>query len=182
MKKISKELNEETIEAIYSLARAAAANIPNFEDREDAVQDGVMAALVAIERADDRKKISGFVGAYIYGAVKKYINRGLPADALEHGVKTFSSIEDENKDTPSISMFSPVNVSDVLDTVSVQDEHKRAWEHVERDLTPRQAELIHLRYGEGLTVKEAADKMKVTTSRVSQMEKTSLEKLAVVMS
>lgn len=70
---------------------------------------------------------------------------------------------------------------DVFERLSSQEIYARLRRHVEEGLEPREREVVALRYGLGrrgrLTQRETADKLKISRSYVSRIEKRALDKL-----
>lgn len=70
---------------------------------------------------------------------------------------------------------------DVVEGMELKENIKRLYRYVEDVLTPREMEIIRLRYGlhEGkeVTQRELAEKLQISRSYVSRIEKKALEKL-----
>lgn len=95
---------------------------------------------------------------------------------------SLSDTIDAEGDGDGLSVFDVVaSDEDLAETVADRELCSRLQEYVESSLTEREAEVISLRYGLGgrkaLTQHEAAQKLGISRSYVSRIEKKALEKL-----
>lgn len=100
---------------------------------------------------------------------------------LQGEVYLSDSIDTDN-DGNALQMMDVVGVDDtMLDDLHDRDNALRVRRLVQNVLTPREAEIIRLRYGLGgtipLTQREVASSFKISRSYVSRLEKKALEKL-----
>ncbi|MGI5971253.1 MAG: RNA polymerase sporulation sigma factor SigK [Oscillospiraceae bacterium] len=89
---------------------------------------------------------------------------------------------DTDKDGNTLSLIDVISVADtMLDDLSARDTQNKLRKAVVKSLTPRESEIIRLRYGldnrAPLTQREIAQKCGISRSYVSRIEKKALEKL-----
>lgn len=89
---------------------------------------------------------------------------------------------DVDKDGNSMCLMDIIAEDDcIVDIIDTKMKTSHLWEYIEKCLDGREKEIIALRYGLGgvrsLTQREVADKMKISRSYVSRIEKKALEKL-----
>lgn len=89
---------------------------------------------------------------------------------------------DTDKNGNTLSLLDTISVEDLsLLDVENEDSYKMLEQNLRTKLTPRELEIIVLRYGlcgvEALTQREISKKFKISRSYVSRIEKKALEKL-----
>lgn len=88
-----------------------------------------------------------------------------------------------DKEGNEISLLDIIEVDqeDVVETMQAREEIKQLKELIPRILEPREEEIIRLRYGLGekkeLTQREIGEKLSISRSYISRIEKRALEKL-----
>ena len=98
------------------------------------------------------------------------------------GEVSLSDSIDMDKEGNALQLMDVVGVDDtMLDDIHDRDNALRLHQLVQERLTPREAEIIRLRYGLGgtvpLTQREIASSFSISRSYVSRIEKKALEKL-----
>ena len=98
------------------------------------------------------------------------------------GEVSLSDSIDSDKDDNALQLMDVVGVEDtMLDDLHDRDNALRLHQLVKTSLTPREGEIIRLRYGLGgtvpLTQREVASSFGISRSYVSRIEKRALEKL-----
>ena len=100
------------------------------------------------------------------------------------GEISLSDSIDTDKDGNALELMDVVGVDDtMLDDLHDRDNAIRVQQLIREFLTPREAEIIRLRYGLGgtipLTQREVASLFGISRSYVSRIEKRALEKLRI---
>lgn len=102
------------------------------------------------------------------------------------GDLSLSDAIDSDGDGGNLSLMDVIcSEDDVFERLSSQEIYVRLRRHVEEGLDAREREVISLRYGLGrrgrLTQREAADKLGISRSYVSRIEKRALDKLRALL-
>lgn len=98
------------------------------------------------------------------------------------GEVSLSDTLDNDQEGNNLSLMDVIRVDDtMLEDLDLKDSFRRVREAVETCLTPREAEIIALRYGlkggAPLAQREIAQRCGISRSYVSRIEKKALEKL-----
>ena len=149
-------------------------------DQEDLVSIGTIGLIKGISSFDPSKgaRLATYAARCIENEILMYF-RG--QKKLQGEVSLSDSI-DTDKEGNALQLMDVVGVDDtMLEDLHDRDNALRLRHLVGEVLTPREAEIIRLRYGLGgtipLTQREAASTFGISRSYVSRIEKRALEKL-----
>ena len=149
-------------------------------DQEDLVSIGTIGLIKGISSFDPAKgaRLATYAARCIENEILMYF-RG--QKKLQGEVSLSDSI-DTDKEGNALQLMDVVGVDDtMLEDLYDRDSTLRLRDLVKNHLTPREAEIIRLRYGLGgslpLTQREVASTFGISRSYVSRIEKRALEKL-----
>lgn len=96
---------------------------------------------------------------------------------------SLSETLDHDGDGNSLEIMDLISCEDKnLTAIDNNDQYNQLYEHIKKDLQPRERQIISLRYGLGgkepLTQREIASMYKISRSYISRIEKKALQKLA----
>ena len=149
-------------------------------DQEDLISIGTIGLIKGISSFDPSKgaKLATYAARCIENEILMYL-RG--QKKLQGEVSLSDSI-DMDKEGNALQLMDVVGVDDtMLEDLHDRDSAERVRQLVGECLTPRESEIIRLRYGLGgtipLTQREVAAAFNISRSYVSRIEKRALEKL-----
>ena len=149
-------------------------------DQEDLISIGTIGLIKGISSFDPSKgaKLATYAARCIENEILMYF-RG--QKKLQGEVSLSDSI-DMDKEGNALQLMDVVGVDDtMLEDLHDRDSAERVRQLVGECLTPRESEIIRLRYGFGgtipLTQREVAAAFNISRSYVSRIEKRALEKL-----
>ncbi len=151
------------------------------EDMEDFISIGTIGLIKAISTFDHEKgnRLATYAARCIDNELLMYL-RTRKKTARE--ISLYEPIGTD-KEGNQIHLLDIVESSekDVLDTIELSGNMKRLYQYIPLVLTGREREIIMLRYGlynhKPVTQREIADKIGISRSYVSRIEKRALEKL-----
>lgn len=151
------------------------------EDMEDFISIGTIGLIKAISTFDHEKgnRLATYAARCIDNELLMYL-RTRKKTARE--ISLYEPIGTD-KEGNQIHLLDIVESSekDVLDTIELSGNMKRLYQYIPLVLTEREREIIMLRYGlynhKPVTQREIADKIGISRSYVSRIEKRALEKL-----
>lgn len=151
------------------------------EDMEDYISIGTIGLIKAISTFDHEKgnRLATYAARCIDNELLMYL-RTRKKTARE--ISLYEPIGTD-KEGNQIHLLDIVESSekDVLDTIELSGNMKRLYQYIPLVLTGREREIIMLRYGlynhKPVTQREIADKIGISRSYVSRIEKRALEKL-----
>lgn len=149
-------------------------------DQEDLLSIGTIGLIKAISTFDTTKgaRLATYAARCIENEILMYFRS---QKKLQGEVSLSDSIETD-KEGNALQLMDVVGVDDtMLDDIHDRDSALRVRQLVQEKLTPREAEIVRLRYGLGgtvpLTQREVAGSFGISRSYVSRIEKRALEKL-----
>ena len=149
-------------------------------DQEDLISIGTIGLIKGISSFDPSKgaRLATYAARCIENEILMYF-RG--QKKLQGEVSLSDSIESD-KEGNALQLMDVVGIDDtMLEDLHDRDSALRLRQLVKNNLTPREAEIIRLRYGLGgsipLTQREVASSFGISRSYVSRIEKRALEKL-----
>ena len=175
-------LIEHNLRLVVYVAKRYDTNINNLEDL---ISIGTIGLIKAINTFKIDKSIK----------LATYASRCIENEILMHLRKTSKSRQEISLDEPLKCDYdgNELLLSDILqdsdegieDEINLQEEIARLNEVI-KELNPREKEILYLRYGLGgeeeLTQKEAADKLNISQSYISRLEKKIIKNLYAILS
>ena len=175
-------LIEHNLRLVVYVAKRYDTNINNLEDL---ISIGTIGLIKAINTFKIDKSIK----------LATYASRCIENEILMHLRKTSKARQEISLDEPLKCDYdgNELLLSDILqdnnegieDEINLQEEIARLNEVI-ADLDPREKEILYLRYGLGgeeeLTQKEAADKLNISQSYISRLEKKIIRNLHTILS
>ena len=154
-------------------------------DQEDLISIGTIGLIKGITSFDPEKgaRLATYAARCIENEILMYFRS---QKKLQGEVSLSDSIESD-KEGNALQLMDVVGVDDtMLDDIHARDSALLLHQLIQQRLTPREAEIIRLRYGLGgtvpLTQREIAASFNISRSYVSRIEKRALEKLREEMS
>jgi len=149
-------------------------------DQEDLISIGTIGLIKGISSFDPTK--GARLATYAARCIENEILMYFRSQKKLQGEVSLSDTIDADKDGSALQLMDVVGVDDtMLDDLHDRDSALLARQLVRTCLTPREAEIIRLRYGLGgtvpLTQREIASSFGISRSYVSRIEKRALEKL-----
>ena len=149
-------------------------------EQEDLISIGTIGLIkgVSTYRPDKNVRLATYASRCLENEVLMYFR----AQKKSAGDLSLSESIDTDGDGNSLSLMDTLaEEDDLLENISAAEQRREVAEQVDRVLTGREAELIRARYGLGgrrpLTQRETAEKLGISRSYVSRIEKKALEKL-----
>ena len=149
-------------------------------DQDDLISIGTIGLIKGIStyRPEKNTRLATYASRCVENEILMHF-RGTRKTACE---VPLSEPVDTDKDGNSISLMDVLaSGEDMLETLLCRETNSRLHEYIRRCLTPREAEVIILRYGlfggTALTQREAAQKLGISRSYVSRIEKKALQTL-----
>ena len=153
-------------------------------DQEDLISIGTIGLIKGITSFDPEKgaRLATYAARCIENEILMYFRS---QKKLQGEVSLSDSIESD-KEGNALQLMDVVGVDDtMLDDIHARDSALLLHQLIQTHLTPREAEIIRLRYGLGgtvpLTQREVAASFGISRSYVSRIEKRALEKLRAEM-
>ena len=151
-------------------------------DQEDLISIGTIGLIKGISSFDPTK--GARLATYVARCIENEILMYFRSQKKLQGEVSLSDSIDTDKEGNALQLMDVVGVDDtMLDDLHDRDSALRVRALVQECLTPREAEIIRLRYGLGgtipLTQREVASSFGISRSYVSRIEKRALEKLRV---
>ena len=151
-------------------------------DQEDLISIGTIGLIKGISTFDASKgaRLATYAARCIENEILMYFRS---QKKLQGEVSLSDSIASE-QDGDALQLMDVVGVDDtMLDDIHDRDSALQLRRLVQEQLSPREAEIVRLRYGLGgtvpLTQREVANSFGISRSYVSRIEKKALEKLRV---
>lgn len=149
-------------------------------DQDDLISIGTIGLIKAIDsfNIENGTRFATYAGKCLQNEILMYFR-------AQKKLNNETSIDDSidiDKDGNPLTYLDIIACEDTIaEELDVELRSRQALEAIKTQLTPREREIIILRYGLGLkrtlTQKEVADKLGISRSYVSRIEKYSLEKL-----
>jgi RNA polymerase sporulation-specific sigma factor len=149
-------------------------------DQDDLISIGTIGLIKGIStyRPDKGVRLATYASKCVENEILMYF-RGMKKTA---GDLSLSESIDVDGDGNSLSLMDIISQDDdMLENISTQETFRNLRRYVDTELTPREAEIVKMRYGlEGApprTQREVAQSCGISRSYVSRIEKKALEKL-----
>ncbi len=153
-------------------------------DQDDLISIGTVGLIKGIStyRPDKGVRLATYASRCIENEILMYFR----SQRKSAGDLSLSDTIDSDSDGGSLSLMDVVcSEDDVFERLSSQEIYTRLRRHVETALEERERRVIALRYGldggKRLTQREAAEKLGISRSYVSRIEKKSLDKLRALL-
>lgn len=151
-------------------------------DQEDLISIGTIGLIKGISSFDATK--GARLATYAARCIENEILMYFRSQKKLQGEVSLSDSIDSDQDGDALQLMDVVGVDDtMLEDLYDRDSALRLRQLIRTRLTPREAEIIRLRYGLGgsvpLTQREVASSFGISRSYVSRIEKRALEKLRV---
>lgn len=149
-------------------------------DQEDLISIGTIGLIKGISSFDPSK--GARLATYAARCIENEILMYFRSQKKLQGEVSLSDSIDSDQEGDALQLMDVVGVDDtMLEDLYDRDSALRLHHLVQTSLTPREAEIIRLRYGLGgtvpLTQREVASSFGISRSYVSRIEKRALEKL-----
>ena len=153
-------------------------------DQEDLLSIGTIGLIKGISSFKPEKQVR--LATYAARCVENEILMYFRSQRKNQGEMSLSDSIDTDKEGNALQLMDVVGVDDtMLDDIHDRDSALRLRQLIQEVLTPREGEIIRLRYGLGgtvpLTQREVASSFGISRSYVSRIEKRALEKLRTQM-
>jgi RNA polymerase sporulation-specific sigma factor len=153
------------------------------EEQDDLISIGTIGLIKAIDSFKSGKKVK--LGTYASKCIKNEILMFFRSKKKTAGEVSINEQIDTDKDGNALTLADILTSEDdgeesILEDICSRERKAALAEAVERVLDPRERQLIKLRYGissSPLTQKATAEKMGISRSYVSRIEKSAIEKL-----
>lgn len=153
-------------------------------DQDDLISIGTIGLIKGIStyKPDKGVRLATYASRCIENEILMYFR----AQRKSAGDVSLSETIDSDADGGNLSLMDVVCAEDdVFERLSSQDVYVRLRRHVREGLDPRERQIVTLRYGlaggRRLTQKETAEKLGISRSYVSRIEKKALEKLKTLL-
>ncbi len=154
-------------------------------DQEDLISIGTVGLIKAVDsfRPENGARFATYGGKCVQNEILMYF-RSRKKFANETSVHETLEVD---KDGNPLTILDVIAVEDTtLDEIDLKMKLVRVKEGIRRVLSPREKKILILRYGlldgRGITQREAAEKLGISRSYVSRIEKAALEKLRAYLS
>ena len=149
-------------------------------DQDDLISIGTIGLIKAINSYDPEKSVR--LATYASRCIENEILMYFRSQKKSAGDVSLSDTLDSDGEGGELSIMDVVSVEDdILDELAAQETGRRLRTYVEKLLDRREREIISLRYGLGggapLTQREVSERLGISRSYVSRIEKRALEKL-----
>lgn len=149
-------------------------------DQDDLISIGTIGLIKGISSFDPDKNVR--LATYASRCIENEILMHFRSRKKLQGEVSLSDTLDNDQEGNNLSLMDVIKVDDtMLEELDLKESCLRAREAVKRCLTPREAEIIVLRYGlhggAPLAQREIAQRCGISRSYVSRIEKKALEKL-----
>ena len=149
-------------------------------DPDDLVSIGTIGLIKAVNTYNDEKsiKLSSYASRCIENEILMYF-RSTRKSALDISI---NEEIDSDADGNALTLMDVMAQDDtIVDELDLKFKTEKLGKFIRESLTPRETLIIRLRYGLGqtkpLTQREVADRLKISRSYVSRIEKKALSKL-----
>lgn len=157
------------------------------EEQDDLISIGTIGLIKAIDSFKPGKKVK--LGTYASKCIKNEILMYFRSKKKTSGEVSINEQIDTDKDGNALTLSDILTAEEdseesILEDICSRERKEALAEAVERVLDPREKQLIKLRYGINappLTQKMTAEKMGISRSYVSRIEKSAIEKLRQTM-
>ncbi len=173
---------DELIEHNLRLVAHIAKKYSDACDTDDLISIGTIGLIKGINTFDTAKnaRLSGYIARCIENEMRMYLRAG---KKLRHEVSIDEVIgTDKEGNSMTFADILAADGGDVADEVSTRADAAQLVRVMERVLTPEECEIIAARYGLSgktrMTQREVAEKLGISRSYVSRIEKRCLGKLA----
>ncbi len=152
----------------------------NINDQDDLVSIGTIGLIKAVNTFDSSKgiRLSSYAARCIENEVLMFFRNG------KKSAQDVSMNEpiDTDKEGNALTLMDVMSTEDsIVDDLDVKINSEKLRQYMIKALSPRERIIIELRYGlsdrQPLTQREVAEKLKISRSYVSRIEKKALEKL-----
>ena len=152
----------------------------NINDQDDLVSIGTIGLIKAVNTFDSSKgiRLSSYAARCIENEVLMFFRNG------KKSAQDVSMNEpiDTDKEGNALTLIDVMSTEDsIVDDLDVKINSEKLRQYMIKALSPRERIIIELRYGlsdrQPLTQREVAEKLKISRSYVSRIEKKALEKL-----
>ncbi len=171
-------LIERNLRLVAHIARKY--NSPNAS-AEDMISIGTIGLIKAVNTYSSEKAVR--LATYAARCIENEILMSIRASKKNKQEVSISLPIGTDKDGNEISLNDILGTDpdEIIDSLHLQFQIKKLYEIINNALTPREQQIIFLRYGLGncdrLTQREIADQLNISRSYVSRIEKKALEKL-----
>jgi len=150
------------------------------EDQDDLISVGTIGLIKAVSSFDPAKNTR--LATYACRCVENEILMYFRSTKKQSCEISLSEPIDSDKDGNTLSLLDVINCDDtMLDDIDLSDRQILLHTYIERVLTPREKEIILMRYGllgfQPITQREVASTCGISRSYVSRIEKKALSKL-----
>lgn len=151
------------------------------EDQDDLISIGTIGLIKAIETYNVDKGTR--LATYASKCIENEILMNIRTNKKNKVQVSLHDPIGTDKEGNEISLIDVLNadMDDILDQVELKVQICKLYEHLEKILTPREREIVQLRYGLTpygyKTQREIAQKLEISRSYVSRIEKRALKKL-----
>ena len=150
------------------------------EDQDDLISVGTIGLIKAVSSFDPSKNTR--LATYACRCVENEILMYFRSTKKQSCEISLSEPIDSDKDGNTLSLLDVINCDDtMLDDIDLSDRQILLHAYIEKVLTPREREIILMRYGlmgfQSITQREVASTCGISRSYVSRIEKKALAKL-----
>ncbi len=150
-------------------------------DQDDLISIGTIGLMKAVNSYRPEKGVK--LGTYAARCIENEILMHFRANRKSSNEISLSETLDHDSDGNSMELMDMISCEDKnLQAVDNNDQYKQLYEHITKNLQPREQQIIQLRYGLGgnepLTQREIASMYGISRSYISRIEKKALQKLA----
>lgn len=150
-------------------------------DQDDLISIGTIGLMKAVNSYRPEKGVK--LGTYAARCIENEILMHFRANRKSSNEISLSETLDHDSDGNSMELMDMISCEvKNLQAVDNNDQYKQLYEHITKNLQPREQQIIQLRYGLGgnepLTQREIASMYGISRSYISRIEKKALQKLA----
>ena len=150
-------------------------------EQDDLISIGTIGLMKAVNSYRPEKGVK--LGTYAARCIENEILMHFRANRKSSNEISLSETLDHDSDGNSMELMDMISCEDKnLQAVDNNDQYKQLYEHITKNLQPREQQIIQLRYGLGgnepLTQREIASMYGISRSYISRIEKKALQKLA----
>ena len=177
-KQAENRMVEENMGLVYSIARRF---LNRGYDAEDLTQIGAIGLIKAVNTFDMNKSIR--LATYAAKCIDNELLMLLRSDRRKSREISIYEPVGKDKEGNEINLIEIIGTSEdtVVEDYELRQDVKKLYSAVEKKLTDREREIIIMRYGlygtQEITQREIAQKMNISRSYVSRIEKRALEKM-----
>lgn len=150
-------------------------------DQDDLISIGTIGLMKAVNSYRPEKGVK--LATYAARCIENEILMHFRSNRKSSNEISLSETLDHDGDGNSLEIMDLISCEDKnLTAIDNNDQYNQLYEHIKKDLQPRERQIISLRYGLGgkepLTQREIASMYKISRSYISRIEKKALQKLA----